>query len=156
MTVDEITAFIEALGGVQTLRPSEGDGTPEIAWGDRFFTYAPDGSDGAAAQPFTTIVTKDYPDEPPSGLDRPEAFRVNLHVGTEEFVARIGRDPKAAPGDLEPLSATDDVFFAHPSYGTLGWIAVKNPSAGTELALQELITKAHAQAKHRHDRRAGA
>ena len=43
MTVDEITEFIEALGGVLTLRPGPGDGSPEIAWGDRFFYYYPDG-----------------------------------------------------------------------------------------------------------------
>ena len=34
---------IEELSGVLTLSPHEGDGTPEIAWGDLFFYYAPNG-----------------------------------------------------------------------------------------------------------------
>lgn len=154
MTVDEITEFIESLDHVLTQRPAEGDGSPEIAWGDTFFYYAPDG-EVPKAQPFVTIVTKDYPDETPSGLDAPDAFRVNLGTGKEEFVARIGRDPQAPPSDLEPLSATDDVLIAHPTYGTAGWLAVKNPGPGTEAELRELITRAHTLAKGRHERRAG-
>ncbi len=150
-TIDEITAFIESLGDVRVQKATEGDGTPQIAWGDSFFTYAPAGEQ---VQPFATIVTKDYPDEPPSGLDAPEAFRVNVNSGKDEFVARVGRDPKAPAEDLEPLSATDDVVFAHPTYGTLGWLAVKNPGPGTESDLRDLITKAHALAKNRHERRA--
>lgn len=155
MTVDEITDFIESLEHVLVQRPAEGDGTPEVAWGDSFFYYAPEGVI-PQAQPFVTIVTKDYPDETPSGLDAPDAFRVNLGTGKEEFVARLGRDPKAPPSDLESLSATDDVIIAHPNYGSLGWLAVKNPGPNTEADLRELITRAYALAKGRHQRRADA
>jgi hypothetical protein len=43
MTIDELRAFIEDLGGVLTLAPRPGDGgSPEISWGDVFFYYAPD------------------------------------------------------------------------------------------------------------------
>lgn len=153
MTVDEITHFIESLEHVLVQRAAEGDGIPEIAWGDSFFYYAPEGVI-PPAQPFVTIVTKDYPDEIPSGLDAPGAFRVNLGTGKEEFVARLGRDPKAPPSDLESLSATDDVIIAHPSYGSLGWLAVKNPGPNTAADLQELITRAHALAKARYERKA--
>ena len=43
VTVDDVRAFVEGLGGVLTLAPGSGDGTPEIAWGDLFFCEAPDG-----------------------------------------------------------------------------------------------------------------
>ena len=43
-TVDvaEIGSFVTTLDGVPALRPGPGDGTPEIAWGDLFSSYAPD------------------------------------------------------------------------------------------------------------------
>ncbi len=154
MTVDEIITFIESLGDVVVQRPAEGDGSPEIAWGDVFFYYAPDGQI-PPTQPFATIVTKDYPDELPSGLDAEGSFRVNLSTGKDEFAARIGRNPKAPAGALEPLSATDDVLLAHPTYGSLGWLAVKNPGPNTEAELQELIGRAHSLAKGRWDRSNG-
>jgi Family of unknown function (DUF6194) len=43
MTIDEIISFVDGLDGVLTLRPGPGDGTPEIAWGDTFFYYSPNG-----------------------------------------------------------------------------------------------------------------
>lgn len=58
MTIDEISAYVESLGGVLTMRPAPGDGTPEVAWGDLFFYYAPDGV-VPNGQPFATVVTKD-------------------------------------------------------------------------------------------------
>ncbi len=67
LTLEEIRADVESLDGVLTLHPAPGDGTPEVAWGDLFFYYAPDGV-VPSAQPFATVVTKDYPGEPSSGL----------------------------------------------------------------------------------------
>lgn len=66
-TVEEVAVWVESLGEVMTLRPKPGDGSPEVAWGDLFFYYAPDGA-LPPGQPFATIVTKDYPDEPAAGL----------------------------------------------------------------------------------------
>ncbi|BAW07109.1 hypothetical protein KP696_34180 [Nocardia seriolae] len=84
MEIDEITEFIETLGGVLTLTPGPDSGFPEIAWGDKFFYYAPDGQVPTRTQPFATIVTKDYPDDTTSNLNRPGAFRLNLK--------RVGRN----------------------------------------------------------------
>ena len=42
-TVEDVRAYVEGLGGVLTLAPGPGDGTPELAWGDLFFYEAPDG-----------------------------------------------------------------------------------------------------------------
>ena len=151
MTIDDITAFIESLGGVLTLRPGPGDGSPEIAWGDRFFYYSPEGV-VPPGQPFATLVTKDYPGEPAAGLDRPGAFRVNIAAGKDVFRARIGRDPRdpaTAPAD----PAEPDVVGAHPTYGSLGWLAVVDPGPATRADVLELVRGAHDAARTRYERR---
>ncbi len=150
MSIDEITAFIESLGAVLTLRPAPGDGTPEIAWGDRFFYYAPDGV-VPPGQPFATVVTKDYPGEPSSGLDRPDAFRLNVHAGREVFRGRTGHDPRDAPPPADP--AARDTVIVHPVYGRLGRLAVVDPGPGTAADVRDLLTGAHAAARARHGRR---
>jgi hypothetical protein len=151
MTIDEIATYVEALGGTLTLRPQPGDGSPEISWGDLFFYYAPDGV-VPASQPFATIVTKDYPDDRGSRLDRPGAFRVNIGAGTAEFRRWAGHEPRAAVEDLDPSVA--DVVFAHPVYGGLGWLSVVDPGPGTSAAVRELLATAHRLARARFERRA--
>lgn len=150
MTIDEITGFIESLGDVLTLRPGPGDGSPDLVWGDRFFYYSPDGT-VPPGQPFATIVTKDYPDAPPAGLDRPGAFRVNVAAGRERFRSLVGRDPRdPRPG---PAPVGPDVMTAHPTYGTLGWVAVVDPGPATRAEVLDLLRGAHAAARARHRRR---
>jgi hypothetical protein len=48
MTQDEVIAFVAALPGVVVQTAAPGDGSPEIAWGDSFFYYSPDGTVPAA------------------------------------------------------------------------------------------------------------
>lgn len=150
MTIEEITGLLESLGGVLVLRPGPGDGTPEIAWGDRFFYYAPDGV-VPPGQPFATIVTKDYPGEPSSGLDRPGAFRLNVHADREVFRTWTGHGPRDTPPPADP--AARDTVIAHPVYGHLGWLAVVDPGPKTTPDVPELLTGAHAAARARHERR---
>jgi hypothetical protein len=147
MGIDDIIEFIDSLGGVLTLKPGPGDGSPEISWGDVFFYYAPDGV-VPRSQPFATIVTKDYPDDRGSRLDRPDAFRLNVFAGKAEFTARTGRDPREpATGDIDPSTA--DVVIAHPVYGRLGWLAVVNPGPRTATPIRELLHTAHHLARTR-------
>ncbi|WP_435109040.1 DUF6194 family protein [Nocardiopsis synnemataformans] len=154
MSIDEITAFLEELGGVLTLRPLPGDGSPEISWGDAFFYYAPDGAVPTATQPFATVVTKDYPDDRASRLDRPGVFRLNVAAGREAFVSWTGREPREpADPDADPSAA--DVVTAHPVYGGLGWLAVVDPGPRTGEAVRELLRTAHGLARSRHRRRTG-
>ena len=121
--------------------------------GDVFFYYAPDGQI-PKTQPFATIVTKDYPDEPPSGLERAGAFRLNISVGTAEFRALIGRDPREQnPPDIA-LSAPD-VILTHPVYGHLAWLAVVGPAERTSTKALELLDSAHRDARARFQRRSG-
>ncbi|MCI2422042.1 DUF6194 family protein [Saccharopolyspora sp. K220] len=151
MDVGEIIKFLDGLGGVLTLRPAPGDGSPEISWGDAFFYYAPDGV-VPKTQPFATIVTKDYPDDEGSRLNRPDTFRLNFFAGKEAFVSWTGHEPRQPTRDVDP-SVTDTVI-AHPLYGKLGWLAVVNPGTRTEPAIRELLRTAHHLARTRRERRA--
>lgn len=138
MTVDEISDFVQALGGVLTLSPAEGDGTPEIAWGDRFFYYAPDGV-VPPGQPFATIVTKDYPGEPAADLEE-GVFRVNVDAGR--------RDQAGAENP-----SLRDTVMPHPVYAHLGWVCVVQPGERTGAELKELLQTAHEAAQRRWTRR---
>jgi hypothetical protein len=154
MTMDDIISFVDGLDGVLTIRPAPGDGSPEISWGDTFFYYAPDGAKIATtAQPFATVVTKNYPGDEASRLDRPDTFRVNIAAGKEAFIRWTGHAPREAPSAEADPSATDTVI-AHPVYGTLGWLAVVNPGEHTEAPTRDLLREAHHRARSRHERRA--
>ncbi|HEY5822274.1 MAG TPA: DUF6194 family protein [Propionibacteriaceae bacterium] len=154
MSLDELTDFIEGLDGVLTLRPGPGDGSPEISWGDLFFYYAPDGV-LPKAQPFATIVTKDYPDDAGSKLDRPGVFRVNIAAGAAEFRTWTGHEPRE-PGaaDLDPSTA--DVVIPHPVYRSLGWLSVVDPGPSTADAVRGLLRTAHDLDRTRRERRSEA
>ncbi len=141
MRIDDLVDLVEGLGDVLTLRPGPGDGSPEIAWGDVFLYHAPDGV-LPRTQPFATVVTKRYPDEPPSALDRPGAFRLNVAASAAD-VSRWGGGAPSEP----------DTVTAHPVYG--GWLAVVDPGPRTADAVRELLRAAHARARARHERRSG-
>ena len=155
MTVDEIISYVESLGGVLTLRPGPADGSPEIAWGDTFFYYAPDGAVPTATQPFATIVTKDYPGDEASRLDRPDVYRVNMAAGKEAFIRFTGHAPRE-PATTEVDPSAIDAVIAHPVYGTVGWLSVVNPGPRTGEATRDLLRAAHHLARARHERRAGS
>ncbi|MGW4535729.1 DUF6194 family protein [Nocardia sp. NPDC004340] len=153
MDIDEITEFIETLDGVLTLAPGPDSGFPELAWGDKFFYYAPDGQVPTRTQPFATIVTKNYPDDTTSDLDRPGAFRLNINAGHEGFTATLGYGPR----DLHdhPVDASEfDTWIPHPVYGTAGWLSVVNPATATEAAARDLLRTAHRRARTGYERRA--
>ncbi len=152
--MDEIIDFVDGLDGVVTIRPAPGDGSPDISWGDTFFSYAPDGVVPATTQPFATIVTKNYPGDAASRLDRPGTFRVNVAAGKEAFTRWTGHAPRE-PATAETDFGATDTVLAHPVYGTVGWLAVVNPGPRTEAALRELLHEAHRLARTRYERRAG-
>jgi len=155
MTIDEIITFVDGLDGVLTLKPGPGDGTPEIAWGDTFFYYSPDGVVPQTTQPFATIVTKDYPGDDKSELDPPGAFRVNVAAGKQAFVHWTGHSPRESAANTDDPSASD-VVIAHPVYGSLGWLAIKIPGERTNETLRELLHTAYQLARSRYERRAQA
>lgn len=143
MKIEDIIEHIAAMDGVLVLRPQPGDGSPEIAWGDVFFYYAPDGV-VPKSQPFATIVTKDYPDDTTSQLNRSGAFRVNIAAGSAQFGIWAGYERKRS----------EDVVIPHPVYGNLNWLAVVNPGPKTSAAVVDLLRTAHDLARQRFDRHA--
>lgn len=152
MTMDEIIDFVTGLGDVLAMRPEPGDGSPEISWGDTFFYLTAEGATPTSAQPFATIVTKDYPGEA-SRLDRPGAFRVNIAAGTTEFTRLTGRAPRET-ADAGIEGVRDDMIVPHPTYASAGWLSVVNPGPVTEATTRDLLRAAHTRARIRHERRA--
>lgn len=150
MSMEQILETVTSFEGVLVLAPDEDSGFPEVAWGDFFFYYAPDGQIPHNVQPYATIVTKDYPDDVGSDLDPDGRWRVNIHVGKAKFTELTGESMR----DFGPRNfAAADVFLPHPVYGSLGWIAVVNPGARTMPSVVELLHTAHEDARRRATRR---
>lgn len=148
--MDEIIRLVSGFDGVLAFRPVEGDGSPEISWGDTFFYYSADGTTPSEAQPFATIVTKNYPGDDLSRLDRPGAFRVNIAAGKEAFTQWTGHAPRDQVTGTKPPE--DDTIIAHPVYGTVGWLAVTNPGPRTDATIRELLHSAYERTRARHER----
>jgi len=144
-TIAEILKVVSGWDGVLVVSPGPGDGSPEIAWGDSFIYYEPEGTMPKNRQPFATIVTKDYPDDHQSLLDREGVYRVNFHPGPETFTARA----EAAGTDATVL----DQFIVHPVYGPYGWLAVLNPGDQTSSVTEELLREAYELDRIRYERR---
>jgi hypothetical protein len=151
MTIDEISDYLDSLGHVLVLAPTPGDGSPEISWGDRFFYYSPTG-DVPNGQPFATIVTKDYPDDRGSRLDRPNTFRVNVAVRADRFAVLVGHTAdERASASADPSAV--DVVMPHPVYADQNWVSIVNPGHRTDLLLVDLLRSAHTSARARYERR---
>lgn len=148
----DVIAYVCSLEHVVAWRPAAGDGTPEVAWGDTFFYYAPEGRVPRTGQPFATLTTKDYPGEPAVGLDRPGAFRVNVHAGAQAFLQHCGRSPRQAPpaGSLD--DQRPDTVLPHPVYARQGWLCVIGPADRSAASTRELLLRAHRLARRRHRR----
>ncbi|MCU1447219.1 DUF6194 family protein [Cryobacterium sp.] len=145
MTIEQVVELVRSQSGVLVLAPAVGSEAPQIAWGDFFFYYAPDGQVPQHGQPFATIITKDYPDDARSRLDPADRWRRNIHVGRAALVELAGAGPH------DPAAA--DVFQPHPVYAPPGWIAVVNPGERTMPTLRDLLVTAHADAGRRALRR---
>lgn len=154
-----ITRYItDTFPGVDVLRP-ETSGGPEIAWGDTFFIYNPDGTlEPQRKFPFATIVTKDYGDfDRASNLDRPGVFRLNIEVRKETYRALFGPQP-APPGDAGMVATGHDFtaldqLLPHPVYAPQSWVCVLNPSDATFQTMQPLLAEAYELAATRYTRR---
>lgn len=154
MAEDEIIRFVAGLGEVDVMTASRESGAPQIAWGDSFFLYDPDGRarerDGFT--PFATLVTKDYADfDADSDLDRPGVFRVNIAVGRALFEEVVGHSPAAHAELREGFDFTElDRLLPHPAYAAQGWVAVLNPGPRTLERVRELLALARERAAKRY------
>ncbi len=150
MTMEQFLDVLHGFDGVLDLAPIEAP-FPEIAWGDHFFYYAPDGEVPQREQPYATIVTKDYPDDTACDLDPPGRWRLNIHVGRDRLTQMMGAEPRSAEPPDDPSVA--DVFIPHPVYSAQGWVAVVNPGEATTDEAISLLQRAHESARRRVDRR---
>jgi Family of unknown function (DUF6194) len=151
MTMEQILETVRGFDGALVVIPGPVGDAPEIAWGDAFFYYAPDGEVPQHVQPYATIVTKDYPDDTASELDAPDRWRVNIHVDRATFLRLTGEEPRSL-GRARDFAATD-VFNPHPVYGALGWVAVVTPGEQTRAIVEQLLREAHEAARARFERR---
>ncbi|MEV0236618.1 DUF6194 family protein [Nonomuraea sp. NPDC050786] len=149
MTENEIIEFVSGFAGVVAMTVSEDSGAPEIAWGDTFFYYDPEGTlEARPRQPFATIVTKDYDGfDTASDLNRPGVFRLNIAVGSSEFERLVGYPPKEhAEHHADTDYTAADRVIPHPVYSRQGWISIVNPGEQA----RPLLAEAHARAVAHH------
>lgn len=151
MSMEQIISTVRGFSGALVVEPEPGDGAPELAWGDAFFYYSPDGTMPNNVQPYGTIVTKNYPDDTLSDLDRPGRWRVNVHVDKARFRELVGPEPRELARHPDPAVA--DTLIPHPVYGALGWVSVVNPDERTSDLVVELLRAAHDAARARFERR---
>ena len=152
MTQDDIIAFVTGLPGAVATTAREGDGSPEVAWGDTFIFHSADGTAATAQRmPFATIVTKDYDGfDTASDLNRPGVFRLNINVGSAAFADLLGYPPAAHADHAAGVDPTaTDRVIAHPMYAAQGWVAILNPAEATTAQARALLTAAHARASAR-------
>jgi erythromycin esterase-like protein len=142
---------ILALPGTEQLVASEENGSPEGAWGDRFFYVGPD-----RRQPFATIVEHDVPGfDEASQLDRPGVFRLNLDLGRAEFERLFGFPPKDFEEHQNEFDfARLDTFMPHPGYALYGFGSIVMPGPQMLPEIDRLLAIAHARAADRHERAA--
>jgi hypothetical protein len=160
MDVAAITRYItDTFDGVDVVVGSREAGSPEIAWGDTFFSYDP-GSQLPPDRrfPFATIVTKDYGDfDRASNLDRPGVFRLNIGVSKETYRALFGPQPSApSMGEVVATGhdfAALDRLLPHPVYAPQSWVCILNPSDAGFEAVRPLLAEAHQLAVARHAKR---
>lgn len=155
MSMTQLLETIRSFDGILELAPTAGSGFPELAWGDHFFYYAPDGGIPEREQPYATIVTKDYPDDSLSNLDPTDRWRLNIHVGTAAFTELIGEAPRTDRAESRAYTLTD-VLLPHPLYRAQGWVCIVLPDTDPEGLATRLLRRAHEDARRRAVRREGA
>ncbi|WP_125775585.1 DUF6194 family protein [Antribacter gilvus] len=152
MSIDQIIAAVRNLEGSLVVTPGPRDvEVPEIAWGDSFFSYAPDGTIPQNTQPYATVVTKNYPDDTASDLDAEGRWRVNIQVDRATFRELTGEEPRGLA--LARDFSAADVVLPHPVYGSLSWVSVVNPGDRCGELVLRLLRDAHDAARTRYERR---
>ncbi|MEW2432077.1 DUF6194 family protein [Micromonospora sp. NPDC047644] len=142
---------IAALPEVEQLVASNENGSPEAAWGDRFFFVGPD-----RRQPFATIVEQDVPGfDEAAQLDRPGVFRLNLDLGRAEFERLFGFPPKAFEEHRHEYDfARLDSLAPHPGYAQYGFASIVMPGPHLLPEVDRLLTVAYDRAVRRRERAA--
>jgi hypothetical protein len=150
VTPEQLVDHAESeLTGTLVVVASKETGAPEVAWGDAFFVYDPEGSIPPEKQfPYATVVVNDYPGfDEFSNLAREGAFRVNIWVGKDTFDAET---PDEDPATID--YAVSDRIIPHPVYGAQSWLSVVNPGPATADKVKVLLAEAHVRAIARYEK----
>ena len=149
----------DTFDGVDVVVASRDAGSPEVVWGDTFFSYDPGRQLPPARRfPFATIVTKDYGDfDCASQLNRPGVFRLNIGVSKETYRSLFGPQPPPPPAGSVVETGHDftalDQLLPHPVYAPMSWVCVLNPGAATFQAVRPLLAEAYQLAVSRYAKR---
>ncbi|AKJ30785.1 DUF6194 family protein [Caldimonas brevitalea] len=154
MTQDDIRAHLASHPQVHVLLSAPGDGTPEMAWGDTFFSIIDATTGEPGKMPFATIVIKDYGDfDNASALNRGGLYRLNVEVGREKFEQLFGFKPAELEAHRGRFDFTEaDRLFPHPAYGSSGWVSIINPAASSRGLVTELLDGSRDRALQRSSR----
>jgi len=129
MTIETIKNYI--LQNFEKVHVTEADG-------DLFFMY-----DQNEMMPFATIVTKDNDYDKVSNLNREGFFRINIGIDKDTFMPLFEglTDKKGLESYMNVgIDFTkEDTIFPHPTYGSLYWISVVNPSEKTFETLKNYL-----------------
>jgi hypothetical protein len=150
VTEGQLILSIAGLPGVVAVKASEAGGAPEVAWGDSFFFYDPEGD--VPADRRLPIVTKDYDGfDIASNLNRHGIYRLNLAVGRVRFGQLVGYPPAQHAAHEEDFDYRAlDCVLPHPVYATQAWVSILNPGDKTSALARSLIVEAHSRAVERH------
>ena len=131
MTIEEIKAYF--FSNFKDLTLLENDD-------DLFFMHK-----NNEKLPFVTLVTKDNDYDNVSNLNRDRFFRMNFAIDKETFLSKFEglTDNKKLEAymNLDIDFTQQDVIMPHPTYGTMNWVCIVNPSKGSfELIKEHLQT----------------
>lgn len=93
--------------------------------------------------PFVTLINKDNDYDSVSNLNRDGFFRLNFQIDKEVFASTFGgltTDKKLEAYMNIGLDFTqEDTLLPHPTYGSLNWVCIVNPSKRTFETIKEYL-----------------
>lgn len=97
--------------------------------------------------PFATIVTSDNEYDSTSNLNREGFFRLNVGLDSETFNSMFGgltsEKGLEAYLNLGIDFTKEDTILPHPTYGSMYWVCVVNPSKETFESVKEYLALAY-------------
>ncbi|MCX2679543.1 DUF6194 family protein [Galbibacter sp. EGI 63066] len=121
MTIDEIKSYLlQNFDDLNIVKAKD----------DLFFMHQDNGK-----LPFVTLITKDNEYDSVSNLDREGFYRLNFCMDKEAFKSKFGNltNKKGIEAYMNVgIDFTkEDTLLPHPTYGSMNWVCVVNPSKKT-------------------------
>jgi len=153
VTEDQLIHFIAGLPGVRRCHgPVRPTAPPELAWGDSFFFYDPEGDEPEDQRlPFATIVTQDYDGFDMASKPQPPRDLPSELGGSAGFAfgQLVGYPPAPTCRRTRGTSTTASwTAFSHiPCTPAQAWVSILKPERQDErIGRASLIVEAHRRA----------